>query len=653
MMGPNPYLLWSQVRARETSLRLVLAAATAGLGYTLTGGMEVWLWLAAVVVTQFVDAQLLRACARDAQSPPSTAWRAGYALSMFLTALVFSSIGLLVLRRGEAHAAVFAVLLNAGALLNLAMVSHRAPREVLAAWIGHLCPLLALPWLIREAQPDLIGAACVTLAALVFVGHLIIATGRSASADRETRMALQAAQEALARSAAAERRLVEARDRAEAGSLAKSAFLATMSHEIRTPLNGVLGMAQAMAMEKMPPVQHERLGVIRQSGEALLAILNDILDLSKIEAGKLELEIVEFDLGDLTHGSYSTFTAIAHKKGLSFVLDVQAAQGRYRGDPSRLRQILSNLISNALKFTEQGEIRVAASYADGKLFLSVQDTGPGIAVESLPRLFEKFDQLDSSTTRRFGGTGLGLAICRDLAELMGGRMSVESEPGRGSRFELRLPLERLGDERVAAPSPLPPQDLEAIELRVLAAEDNAVNQLVLKTLLGQVGVSPHVVEDGQAAVAAWETGTWDLILMDVQMPVMDGIAATARIRQRETATGRARTPIIALTANAMAHQVEEYFAAGMDGLERRVSGAVLTSAPGAERTRSRGPKLYPRSKRRSTHCRKTWNLRSRRRRWHRRGQRSAGPAVWLGKLPLKGEREGLRGCAKGQDDPRL
>ncbi|MDP2011830.1 MAG: ATP-binding protein [Phenylobacterium sp.] len=712
MMGANPYLLWSQIRGRETRLRLVLAAATAGLGYTLTGGREVWLWLAAVVVTQFVDAQLLRACARDAHSPPSTAWRAGYALSMFLTALVFSSIGLLVLRRGEAHAAVFAVLLNAGALLNLAMVSHRAPRTVVAAWVGHLCPLLALPWLIREAQPDLIGAACVTLAAVVFVGHLVIATGRSASADRETRMALLAAQEALARSAAAERRLhlaaeiadlhiyemdfvaqtlscdgaaatfletpmtyaamaadalylvdpqdrpqveaawadyragrapyrteyrlqrtdggeawafaaaellrdergrathlvgvmrdltagkrdqralVEARDRAEAGSRAKSAFLATMSHEIRTPLNGVLGMAQAMAMDHMTPVQQERLGVIRQSGEALLAILNDVLDLSKIEAGKLELEIVEFDLGDLTHGTYSTFTAIAQKKGLSFVMDVQAARGRYSGDPTRLRQILSNLISNALKFTEQGEIRVAATYVDGELFLSVQDTGPGIAAESLPRLFEKFDQLDSSTTRRFGGTGLGLAICRDLAELMGGRMSVKSEPRRGSRFELRLPLERLGDERADAPSPPPPQDQEAIELRVLAAEDNAVNQLVLKTLLGQVGVSPHVVEDGQAAVAAWETGSWDLILMDVQMPVMDGIAATARIRQRETATGRARTPIVALTANAMAHQVEEYFAAGMDGhlakpieiaaLYATLNGVLSALAEGAE-----------------------------------------------------------------------
>lgn len=191
MTGANPYAAWSALRSRETRLRLVLAVAAAGLGYTLTGGVEILAWLTAVVVTQVVDAQLLKACARAVQAPPSTAWRAAYGLSIFLTSLVFSSIGVLVLERGEAHAAVFAILLNAGALLNLAMVSHRAPRVVLAAWAGHLIPLLALPWLILEARPDPIGAVCVTLAALVFVGHLVIATGRSAAAERETRAALR------------------------------------------------------------------------------------------------------------------------------------------------------------------------------------------------------------------------------------------------------------------------------------------------------------------------------------------------------------------------------------------------------------------------------------------------------------------------------
>jgi signal transduction histidine kinase/AmiR/NasT family two-component response regulator len=363
----------------------------------------------------------------------------------------------------------------------------------------------------------------------------------------------------------AARRLRAAQARAEAANAAKSAFLATMSHEIRTPLNGVLGMAQAMGAEKLSGRQREQLGVIRKSGESLLAILNDILDLSKIEAGKLELEIVDFDLSEVARGAYSAFTAIASKKGLSFDLDTRAAAGRYRGDPSRLRQILYNLISNALKFTERGEIQVTAVYQAGGLSITVRDTGAGISPENLNRLFQKFDQLDSSTTRRFGGTGLGLAICRELATLMGGQITVESTLGKGSAFSLHIPLERLGDESAPASAPPSDSDVARLALRVLAAEDNAVNQLVLKTLLQQLGLDPHVVEDGEAAVAAWESADWDVILMDVQMPVMDGMAATTVIRAREAATGRPRTPIIALTANAMSHQVVEYLQIGMDG----------------------------------------------------------------------------------------
>jgi CheY-like chemotaxis protein len=359
-------------------------------------------------------------------------------------------------------------------------------------------------------------------------------------------------------------RLRAAQARAEAASAAKSTFLATISHEIRTPLNGVLGMAQAMAAEGLPDDQRERLGVIRQSGESLLAILNDVLDLSKIEAGKLELERVEFDLADIARGAHATFTALAHSKGLAFSLDIGPAHGRYLGDPVRLRQILSNLISNALKFTEAGEISVTARYADGVLSIAVADTGIGIAPDNRDKLFTKFDQLDSSTTRKFGGTGLGLAICHELALLMGGAIGVESELGAGSCFTLELPLPRVGDGRAEPAAEAAVEDLQGVGLRVLAAEDNAVNQLVLRTLLQQMGVDVVVVENGQLAVEAWETGVWDVILMDVQMPVMDGVAATALIRRKEAASGRPRTRIIALSANAMAHQVSEYEAAGMD-----------------------------------------------------------------------------------------
>lgn len=354
--------------------------------------------------------------------------------------------------------------------------------------------------------------------------------------------------------------------RADEANDAKSAFLATMSHEIRTPLNGVLGMVQAMAANELPAVQRERLDVIRQSGESLLAILNDILDLSKIEAGKLDLEEIDFDLGEVAHGAHSTFTALANKKGLSFSLNMDGASGVYRGDPTRLRQIIYNLVSNALKFTEKGEIRVDASRQGAELRLRVTDTGIGIPADKVATLFSKFAQVDASTTRRFGGTGLGLSICRQLAELMGGTLELETELGRGSIFTVTLPLPRVGDQMLAVAIKAPEtQDRPRLgTVRVLAAEDNAVNQLVLRTLLLQIGLEPVVVPDGLQAVAAWEHEPWDVILMDVQMPQMDGIAATRAIRARELETGRPRVPIIALTANAMSHQRSEYEAAGMD-----------------------------------------------------------------------------------------
>jgi len=364
---------------------------------------------------------------------------------------------------------------------------------------------------------------------------------------------------------------------AEAANSAKSAFLAIMSHEIRTPLNGVLGMAQAMAMDPLPHTQRERLDVIRQSGEALLAILNDVLDLAKIEAGKLFLEEMDFDLDDLLRGAHAAFTALANKKGLSFSLVTRpAARGGWRGDPTRLRQIVYNLISNALKFTEAGEVRVTADADASGLRLTVSDTGIGIPEDKVSALFEKFTQVDVSTTRRFGGTGLGLSICSDMTHLMGGTVTVESVVDKGTCFTVRLPMVRSKarvkrgvETAIDTPAALAEvaavdTDLSDVVLKVLAAEDNTVNQLVLKTLLHQFGVDLTVVDNGREAVDAWEAETWDLILMDVQMPVMDGPTASRAIRTREAECGRARTPIIALTANVMSHQIESYRQAGMD-----------------------------------------------------------------------------------------
>jgi signal transduction histidine kinase/ActR/RegA family two-component response regulator len=368
----------------------------------------------------------------------------------------------------------------------------------------------------------------------------------------------------------AAREAAEARERvAEAANRAKTQFLANMSHELRTPLNGVLGMAQSLTGEQLTGSQQERVAIIRRSSEALLSVLNDLLDLSKIEAHTLDLELSDFDLAALLAGVETAYRPLAQKKGLTFSVRFEdGAQGGYRGDSARIRRILYSLVDNAVKFTDRGEITLTASAQTGGLCLRVADTGIGIDPHDLQHLFEDFFQADATRTRRHGGAGLGLALTRELAGLMGGAVEAVSEPGQGSTFTLRLPLERVADAPQPAAQAVSSVSAEREDppLRVLAAEDNETNQIVLRTLLGAAGIEPTMVDDGAQALAAWESQTWDIVLMDIQMPVMDGVEATRSIRRREAETGRMRTPILAVTANAMTHQVGEYLAAGMDGV---------------------------------------------------------------------------------------
>ena len=330
-------------------------------------------------------------------------------------------------------------------------------------------------------------------------------------------------------------------------------------------------MAQAMAAGgALNDEQRSQLKVIRRSGESLSAVLNDLLDLSKIEAGELELEVTEFDLEHLARGVIAIFSHQAEKKNLAFNFIIEdSAKGRYLGDSARVRQVLYNLLANAVKFTHDGAIAFTVSRAADEVRFRVDDTGIGIAPENLERLFDSFFQADATNTRRYCGAGLGLTICQELATLMKGRIEAESAVGEGSTFAVALPLQRIADVQPVAPpvarEPLQ-AEAEAGELRVLAAEDNEINQLVLKTLLNQAGIHPTLVTEGALAVAAWERESWDIILMDIQMPGMDGVQATHEIRRREVETGRARTPILAVTANAMVHQVAAYEAAGMDGV---------------------------------------------------------------------------------------
>jgi signal transduction histidine kinase/FixJ family two-component response regulator len=356
---------------------------------------------------------------------------------------------------------------------------------------------------------------------------------------------------------------------AEAASRIKSQFVANMSHEIRTPLNGVLGMVQVMQQEAQTPLQRERLQTIQDSGQALLQILNDVLDLSKIEAGELELHETAFDVTDLVQSCCATFNAAAQAKRLELGFEVTAeAASAWVGDPLRVRQILANLISNALKFTETGGVTLKAEIQGGDLSFIVRDTGIGIAPEALPKLFNKFSQVDDSNTRRFGGTGLGLAICRELSQLMEGDIEVKSTPGDGSEFRVTLPLKRASgpaaetDKKTRLPRPAAASDRP---IRILAAEDNPINQKVLAALLSPLGVDLTMVGDGQSAVDQWREGAFDLILMDIQMPGLSGLSACQAIRGMESEAGMAPTPIIALSANAMHHQVESYLKSGMTG----------------------------------------------------------------------------------------
>ena len=518
------------------------------------------LWVVALafggLATSLIGARL----ARRATPEASPAQRRGLARALFAATLLNSALyagwALLLWRSQAPGALLFAVVTFFVSMVYVLMQYYAAPRVFLAVEAPYLATITA------------IGAS--TAAPLVAGGNLWIGLSFGAAAVavfnflRVSRQSLAQSRSALrqARALATERETAAA-----AANQAKSAFLATMSHEIRTPLNGVLGMAQAMAADGLPDCQRERLQVIQQSGQALLAILNDVLDLSKIEAGKFTLEDSVFDLSELAAGARAVFAALAESRDLRFSLTIDdGAAGCYRGDPTRVRQILYNLVSNAVKFTPSGEIRVELSAAPSVLRLTVTDTGVGIEPEALARLFNKFVQADDTTTRRFGGTGLGLAICRELAVMMDGVIRVESEPGKGSIFVVDLPLPRVADAMAPAPKGAEaPEAFDVGSLKVLAAEDNAVNQLVLKTLLAQVGVEPTVVSDGRKALEAWRAERWDLILMDIQMPEMDGLAATAAIRAEELASGRPRTPIVALTADALAHQTASYAARGMDG----------------------------------------------------------------------------------------
>ncbi len=453
-----------------------------------------------------------------------------------------------------------------GAILIMAALGAMLTVATLfVSLVGRAFPLYALPQLLALFAVSVFDARVHSLLFACAIPVFYLTLWRTARRYRSiTEMAIGRRID----SDAANVRLRLAKEQAEAGNVAKAQFLANMSHEIRTPMNGVLGALDLLGHSELTPEQRRLLDTATSSSEALLTVLNEVLDFSKIEAGRLELVDEPLALRPVLTSVVDLLSPMAQRKGLALTAEFDPSlPARVRGDAGRIRQVLLNLIGNALKFTDRGRVIVRARRAPGDsgarpvLRLEVEDTGIGISPEAMSRLFTPFFQADQSNHRRFGGTGLGLVISKRLAEAMGGELSVESASGRGSTFRMSLPLEALADAPAATAVAVPRVPLAG---QVLLVEDNLVNRMLAVAMLNNLGIEVTEAENGQAALERMQGSRFDLVLMDCQMPVMDGFEATREIRARERAALAPRIPIIAVTANAMSGDAERCLQAGMD-----------------------------------------------------------------------------------------
>jgi len=464
---------------------------------------------------------------------------------------------------------------------------------VVASYLVYACWI----WLYRPAEA--LWADRLTIAATMYLLGIYLAfTGlvserlrsrvsQAMATARELVDSLEQQKEALETQA---RDLEEAGRRAEQANVAKAQFLATISHEIRTPMNGVLGTTELLLETRLDPVQHHLAETAHHSATALLALIDDVLDLSRIEASKLTLQATSFDLRALVHEAVDLMATTARGKPVALSCTISwRLPARVEGDALRLRQVLVNLLHNAVKFTERGrivlDVSVLAQTEDAvQLRFEVRDTGIGIAEDQFDSVFDAFTQVDASSTRRHGGSGLGLAIVKELAELMGGRVGVDSRVDHGSTFWLELGLKRAadpppaGDVAAAEPAAAAPSDAVP-SAHVLLVEDDAVNQLVLAAMLEQLGCRVDIVDDGEAACGAAKSTRYDIVFMDCHMPVMDGFAAARRIRAEEAEEEGRHTPIVALTALALAGDRERCLSSGMDDyMTKPVRAAQLAAA---------------------------------------------------------------------------
>ena len=550
-MATSGYAAVAAARHKGLPSRLGLAVFLGGAAMLMAPSIWPVIWFVVMLAGQGLDWLAFRPLRRNPEREPGALMRTVCLTSAALNTAAYSAISIYFWFRGGEFGPLFAMIQAAGGLLHVSLHMHHVRGLLMASVLPHAAYFLGLPLLtlIVTRNPAILA---VIIAALLYIAHLVVAVRQSVRATGELETARAEAE--------------VQRDRAEHASAAKSEFLAVISHEIRTPMNAVISAANLLRRTRLDTQQREHVSMLLDGGDVLMGLLNDVLDFSKIEAGKMRLEQADMNVRGKLGALRRLWEPKAATQGVRLTIEVEDAVPQVvRTDPLRFQQILFNLLSNAVKFTRDGSIRVTIGWDAGasRLTAEVRDTGCGIAPEKIERIFDSFEQVSAGDTRRYGGTGLGLPIARRLAEAMGGDLTVQSVVGEGSAFRVSVRVEAVEDTPEQA-VPVVKAAPEAVSLNgrsILAADDHEVNRRILSLLLEPHGCRLTLVVDGAEALRAAETEPFDAILMDMQMPIMDGLEATRRIRQGQGPN--AATPVIALTANAMDVHRAAWDAAGV------------------------------------------------------------------------------------------